>query len=154
YLAEFIQLEGRGDVCNTHCPTCPADAPRETPRFRCMDCDTPDLFCLECCLPLPLGNLMRAHASHPLDRIECWEGGRFKHVSLQSLGLRVQLGHCWGEPCPQPRPGHKNFRIIHTNGIHDVSINFCGCRDELLVGSHCQQLLCRSWYPVTHREPL
>ncbi|KAJ6493371.1 hypothetical protein C8R45DRAFT_1053016 [Mycena sanguinolenta] len=145
YLAEFIHLEGRGDVCNTHCPTCPADAPREMPRFRCMDCDTPDLFCLDCCV--------HAHASHLLDRIECWEGGRFKRVSLQSLGLRVQLGHCWGEPCPQPRPGHKKSRVIHTNGIHDVSVDFCRCRDELLVGSRRQQLLRQSWYPATHREP-
>ncbi|KAJ7683627.1 hypothetical protein B0H14DRAFT_3535082 [Mycena olivaceomarginata] len=48
YLAELIRLEGRGDVCLTHCPTCPENTTREPPRYRCQDCMVPDLFCHEC----------------------------------------------------------------------------------------------------------
>ncbi|KAJ7820776.1 hypothetical protein B0H14DRAFT_2599756 [Mycena olivaceomarginata] len=145
YLVELIRLEGRGDVCLTHCPTCPENTTREPPRYRCQDCMVPDLFCHECCV--------RAHQRQPLDRIERWDGTEFKRVTLKSMGVRVQLGHHIGETCPRPITGHKNFTVIHTNGIHDVAVDFCGCRDEIFVGSRRQQLLRRSWYPATHREP-
>ncbi|KAJ7875574.1 hypothetical protein B0H14DRAFT_2568720 [Mycena olivaceomarginata] len=145
YLREFIRLEGRGDVCVTHCPTCPASAPRETPHYRCIDCDIPDVFCADCCV--------RAHASHPLDRIECWDGCRFVRITLKQMGLVVQLGHACHDPCKSPIKGHKKFMVIHTNGLHDVAVNFCGCGDENLRPSRRQQVLRRSWYPATHKEP-
>ncbi|KAJ7787465.1 hypothetical protein B0H14DRAFT_2399414 [Mycena olivaceomarginata] len=144
YLAEFIRQEGRGDVCMTHCPTCPPDTPPETPRFRCMDCMIPDLFCQDCCV--------HAHSRNPLDRIERWDGTKFKRTSLKDMGLRVQLGHRHGEVCETPIAAHK-FLVIHTNGIHNVAVYFCGCVDESIVGLCRQQLLRRSWYPATHKEP-
>ncbi|KAJ7683625.1 hypothetical protein B0H14DRAFT_3535080 [Mycena olivaceomarginata] len=85
--------------------------------------------------------------------LQRWNGTEFKRVTLKSMGLRVQLGHHIGEACPRPITGHKNFTVIHTNGIHDVAVDFCGCRDEIFVGSRRQQLLHWSWYPATHREP-
>jgi hypothetical protein len=85
--------------------------------------------------------------------LQRWDGTEFKPVTLKSMGVRVQLGHHIGEACPRPITGHKNFTVIHTNGIHDVAVDFCGCRDEIFVGSRRQQLLRRSWYPATHREP-
>ncbi|KAJ7754133.1 hypothetical protein B0H14DRAFT_2405084 [Mycena olivaceomarginata] len=145
YLAEFVRLNGRGDVCLTHCPTCLPSAPRETPHYRCVDCDIPDLFCKSC--------IVRAHASHPLDRIELWDGTRFRRVSLKTLGLHVQLGHSYGQTCKTPIPAHKNFMVIHTNGMHKVGVDFCGCVDEEIVGSRRQQLLRRSWFPATAKEP-
>ncbi|KAJ7824741.1 hypothetical protein B0H14DRAFT_3088701 [Mycena olivaceomarginata] len=145
YLREFIRLEGRGDVCVTHCPTCPVSAPRETPHYRCIDCDIPDVFCADCCV--------RAHASHPLDRIECWDGCHFVRITLKQMGLVVQLGHACHDPCKSPIKGHKKFMVIHTNGLHDVAVNFCGCGDENLRPSRRQQVLRRSWYPTTHKEP-
>ncbi|KAJ7720607.1 hypothetical protein B0H14DRAFT_3098532 [Mycena olivaceomarginata] len=145
YLAEFIRHEGRSDVCTTHCPTCPPNTPPETPRFRCMDCMIPDLFCQECCV--------RAHSRNPLDRIERWDGTKFKHTSPKDMGLRIQLGHRYGEVCETPIAAHKKFLVIHTNRIHNVSVDFCGCVDETIVGLRRQQLLRRSWYPATHKEP-
>ncbi|KAJ7876464.1 hypothetical protein B0H14DRAFT_2568179 [Mycena olivaceomarginata] len=126
YLAEFIRLEGRGDVCLTHCSTCPSSAPRETPHYRCQDCDIPDLFCKDC--------IVKAHASHPLDRIEVWDGARFKHVTLKKLRLRIQLGHTYSQSCQRPIPAHKHFMVVHSNGMHKVTIDFCGCVDEEIVG--------------------
>ncbi|KAJ7803369.1 hypothetical protein B0H14DRAFT_3091988 [Mycena olivaceomarginata] len=145
YLAEIIRLEGRGDVCITHCPTCPATTPPQIPRYRCKDCMIPDLFCQECCA--------KAHVRHPLDRIERWDGTHFKRVTLKSMGLRIQLGHRIGDVCKAPMAGHKNFTVIHNNAIHDVGVDFCGCRDEAFVGTRRQQLLRWSWYPATHKEP-
>ncbi|KAJ7700970.1 hypothetical protein B0H14DRAFT_2648615 [Mycena olivaceomarginata] len=59
---------------------------------------------------------------------------RFRRVSLKTLGLRVQLGH-YGQTCNTPIPAHKNFMVIHTNGMHKVGVDFCGCVDEEIVGS-------------------
>ncbi|KAJ7808072.1 hypothetical protein B0H14DRAFT_2380861, partial [Mycena olivaceomarginata] len=145
YLAESIRQEGHGDVCTTHCPTCPPDTPPETPRFRCMDCMIPDLFCQDCCV--------QAHSRNPLDRIERWDGTKFKPTSLKDMGLRVQLGHRHGEVCETLIAAHKKFLVIHTNGIHNVAVYFCGCVDESIVGLRRQQLLWHSWYPAMHKEP-
>jgi hypothetical protein len=43
--------------------------------------------------------------------------------------------------------------VVHNNSIHDVAVDYCGCKDETVVGSRRQQLLRRSWYPATHKEP-
>ncbi|KAJ7871244.1 hypothetical protein B0H14DRAFT_3439697 [Mycena olivaceomarginata] len=71
-----------------------------------------------------------AHARHPLDYIERWNGSHFERVTLKSMGL-----------CPTgPSPRR-------------LALDYCGCKDKVIVGSHRQQLLQRSWYPATHREP-
>ncbi|KAJ7869746.1 hypothetical protein B0H14DRAFT_2571682 [Mycena olivaceomarginata] len=145
YLVEFIRLEGRGDVCLTHCSTCPSSAPRETPHYRCQDCDIPDLFCKDC--------IVKAHGSHPLDRIKVWDGARFKNVTLKKLGLHVQLGHTYSQSCQRPIPTRKHFMVVHSNSMHKVAVDFCGCVDEEIVGSCRQQLLRRSWFPMTAKEP-
>ncbi|KAJ7358033.1 hypothetical protein DFH08DRAFT_687643, partial [Mycena albidolilacea] len=136
---------GRGDACTTHCPTCPPDTPPETPRFQCMDCMIPDLFCQDFCV--------HAHSRNPLDGIERWDATKFKRTSLKDMGLRVQLGHRHGEVCEMSITAHKKFLVIYTNGIHNVAVDFCGCVDESIVGLRRQQLLRRLWYPATHEEP-
>jgi hypothetical protein len=37
--------------------------------------------------------------------------------------------------------------------MHGVSVDFCGCSNREIAGSHRQQLLRMSWYPSTHAEP-
>ncbi|KAF8214216.1 hypothetical protein K438DRAFT_1956307 [Mycena galopus ATCC 62051] len=145
YLAELIRLEGRGNVCTTHCPTCPDTVPVAVPLYRCKDCDVRDLFCNNCCV--------LAHVRNPLHRIERWNDSHFERVTLKSMGLRVQLGHRLGEVCDAPLAGHSNFMVVHNNCMHDVAIDYCGCTDESIVGSRRQQLLRRVWYPATHKEP-
>ncbi|KAF8182182.1 hypothetical protein K438DRAFT_1600936, partial [Mycena galopus ATCC 62051] len=145
YLAELIRLEGRGNVCTTHCPTCPDTVPVAVPLYRCKDCDVRDLFCNNCCV--------LAHVRNPLHRIERWNDSHFERVTLKSMGLRMQLGHRLGEVCDAPLAGHSNFMVVHNNCMHDVAIDYCGCTDESIVGSRRQQLLRRVWYPATHKEP-
>lgn len=85
--------------------------------------------------------------------LQQWNGNHFEKISLKSLGLRVQLGHVPGSSCFAPRPGNKDFVVIHTNGIHSVAVDFCECENAENAGSLRQQVLRRSWYPSTHLEP-
>jgi len=68
---------------------------------------------------------------------------------LKELGLRIQLNHM-NNPCSNPERCHKDFRVIHMNGIHDVHVDFCGC--ELAIPKHLQ-LLRRQLYPSTPYHP-
>lgn len=57
-----------------------------------------------------------------------WNGDYFKHVTLKSLGLHVQLGHPPGSVCYNRKPAAGNdFVVIDVNGIHEVNLDFCGC---------------------------
>ncbi|KAJ7810017.1 hypothetical protein B0H14DRAFT_3090851 [Mycena olivaceomarginata] len=82
-----------------------------------------------------------------------WDGARFKNVTLKKLGLHVQLGHAYSQSCQRPIPAHKHFMVVHSNGMHKVAVDFCGCVDEEIVGSRRQQLLRRSWFPATAKGP-
>lgn len=72
--------------------------------------------------------------------------------SLKELGLRVQLGHPAGDVCLNPEQCPKDdFYIIHTNGIHEVGLDFCGCgkTDQ----RHITQLLRARLFPATITSP-
>ena len=66
------------------------------------------------------------------------------------MGLRVQLGHI-NSVCVAPQPGHKDFIVIHTNGLHNVAVDFCGC--EKRTTSNHQQLIRSEWFPATVHHP-
>ncbi|KAF9472815.1 hypothetical protein BDN70DRAFT_818108 [Pholiota conissans] len=85
----------------------------------------------------------------PLHRIERWTGVSFVKVSLKSLGLEVHLNHA-GMRCPIPIPCHQDFRIVHTNGVHEVSFSYCGCHRA--IPRHLQ-LLRRRLYPASQISP-
>ena len=53
-----------------------------------------------------------------------------------------------GENCPSPSP--RNITVIHTNGIHEVRVNFCGCRLGFELRT---QLLRFGWWPATPLNP-
>lgn len=57
------------------------------------------------------------------------------------------LGH---EECPSPVRGPKDFVVIHTNGLHNIAMSFCGCHNAL---PRYAQLLFFSWYPATPKYP-
>ncbi|KAF8868784.1 hypothetical protein BD779DRAFT_1480813 [Infundibulicybe gibba] len=59
--------------------------------------------------------------------MEEWKNGYFQVISLCKIGMRYQLGHPPGEVCPFAIPGHADFVVIASNGIHLIKINFCGC---------------------------
>ncbi|KAJ7912792.1 hypothetical protein B0H13DRAFT_2232409 [Mycena leptocephala] len=145
YLAEFLRLEGRGCVAREWCPACPRETRAANPAYRCMDCFFPDLLCAECCVV--------KHKEHPLDRVEHWNGQHFERVTLKSLGLRVQLGHTGYETCTNPIAAHQDFTVVHTNGIHPVAVDYCGCSQAHAAGDRVEQTLRRSWFPSTSLEP-
>jgi hypothetical protein len=79
-----------------------------------------------------------------------WNSNFFEKDSLQNLGLRYQLGHS-SAPCPCPHPGSANFVVFDLSGFHNVSINYCLCRDEPLP--FWTQLLREGWFPATLSRP-
>ncbi|THU90019.1 hypothetical protein K435DRAFT_802306 [Dendrothele bispora CBS 962.96] len=135
YLAEFVRGEGRGDYYNEVCPRCYETDSRHQPLYRCMDCFSPEL----------------AHMDRPLDIIKKWNGKFFEPVFLRDIGLRIQLGHARGEECQHPRRGNIGFLVIHTNGIHPVSVDYCDCPGRNV--SFRQQCMRHRWFPATQEDP-
>ena len=66
------------------------------------------------------------------------------------MGLRVQVGHT-NSSCVNPQPGHKDFIVLHTNGLHHVAVDFCGCDQRKI--SNQQQLIRSEWFPATVHFP-
>ncbi|KAF7795561.1 hypothetical protein EIP86_006723 [Pleurotus ostreatoroseus] len=83
-----------------------------------------------------------------------WNGSYFEKVTLQSMGLSIQLGHKPGEKCPNPTPARSKLVVLHTNGIHPTSISYCGCDRAVIAGNVRQQLLRYQLYPATEQEPM
>lgn len=80
-----------------------------------------------------------------------WTGSSFAALSLKRLGLRVQLGHPIGEECLLPqRAFNDDFTLIHTNGIHEIGLDYCGCDT---AHTHTTQLLRVAWFPATTSKP-
>ncbi|EMD37240.1 hypothetical protein CERSUDRAFT_29195, partial [Gelatoporia subvermispora B] len=139
WLAEMIRLEGRGEFRADCCPKCHANPAI----YRCQDCQDLELYCKGCSLEL--------HRRSPLHRISAWVTNRFKHTSLKSMGLRIQLGHTVGNPCVNPISGFiDGFVLIDLTGIHIINIDFCGCEQAL---SCPLQLLRARIFPATSVEP-
>ncbi|KAG2122912.1 hypothetical protein DEU56DRAFT_873540 [Suillus clintonianus] len=113
------------------------------PEYRCIDCFSGKLFCSACIVSL--------HARNPLHRIRKWTGSSFAALSLKRLGLRVQLGHLIEEECLLPqRAFNDDFTLIHTNGMHEIGLDYCGCNTAQI---HTTQLLRVAWFPATTSEP-
>lgn len=76
-------------------------------------------------------------------------GRCFRRTSLYELGLVVHLGpHTSQSPCNLA--SQKKIVVLHTNGIHYVSVNFCECR---AYTQRYQQLLRTFWYLATPLWP-
>ncbi|KAF9471312.1 hypothetical protein BDN70DRAFT_909386 [Pholiota conissans] len=84
-----------------------------------------------------------------LARSAQWTGATFVKTSLKDLGLSIHLNHR-SLRCPLPIACHQDLRIIHTNGIHDVAISYCGCHRSI---PHYAQLLRRGLYPASEISP-
>ncbi|EIW84486.1 hypothetical protein CONPUDRAFT_40308, partial [Coniophora puteana RWD-64-598 SS2] len=138
YLSEDIRMEGRGQAAAYPC-ACKSGNSRE---YRCESCGGRQMTCKECCVT--------AHQHTSLHFIQKWNGSFFERVSLKSLGLRVSMSHEDGSRCVLRQPGHAEFVVIHTNGIHHVSIDFCGCDKKI---PYRQQLLRYGWHPSTIDTP-
>src|SRR5882757_2446082 len=87
---------------------------------------------------------------HVLILIQEWKNSFFHRTTLQNLGLRVQLGHQSWSSCSFRHQGHKDFVVLHTNGIHSIDVDFCSCNG---APTPREQLLEAGWWPSTPLEP-
>ncbi|KAJ7578939.1 hypothetical protein C8J56DRAFT_796992 [Mycena floridula] len=127
------------------CSHCPEAVSAGDALFRCDDCFQMSLVCQSCCI--------REHSEMPLHIIRRWNGAFFERRSLQELGLRIQMGHGANSACPSRKEKPDKFTVVHTNGIHTVSLDFCQCYQGSTAGLEYQQLLRNEWFPATHLEP-
>ncbi|TDL13652.1 hypothetical protein BD410DRAFT_817279 [Rickenella mellea] len=139
YLEELLRHEAR--LTHTGEDLCDGCRSPE-PNFRCRECFGDRLVCGAC--------MVADHKTHPFHRPERWTGTHFERTNLKHLGLKLQLGHREGDLCVNPDKGSASFVVIHTNGIHEVAINFCGCATAKL---HTIQLLRARLFPATTSAP-
>lgn len=76
---------------------------------------------------------------------QCWNGEYFKALTLEDIGLHMQLNHA-SMRCCLPIADHQEFKVLHVNGIHHVALDYCSCERQL--PKHIQ-LLHRGWFPAT-----
>ncbi|RXW21399.1 hypothetical protein EST38_g4451 [Candolleomyces aberdarensis] len=139
-LDEMLRLEGPG-ANGLVCSQCSTSTCKNY--YRCKDCTIPVLRCKEC--------LLMDHAACFTHRIDYWNGEFYQRTSLRDLGLRVQLGHHPGDPCPRPRSAiNDDFVVIDSDGLHRVSIDFCSCH---LTTPTAVQLLRARLFPATATDP-
>lgn len=162
FLDEILRRDGPGtQSTDGPCNSCA----QFSPLFRCSDCFSNELLCQSCiigshiqapfhqiqvhllCFPSPIFfNL----SNSPLF-LQQWNGYYFKKISLQALGLRIQLGHD-GSSCPSPSLSNLMSTILHTNGIHSVYIDQCTCHEGHNVHITSQFLRLGLW-PATVVKP-
>ncbi|KAL0569488.1 hypothetical protein V5O48_012485 [Marasmius crinis-equi] len=134
YLDECLREEGRGDYGIEGCLDCEARGVKAEIRpkgvYRCKNCPADLVNDIELTVD--------PHTQH-------WTNGTFEDTSLADIGLVWHLNHL-SNPCPNPQKAHQQFQIIHTNGIHNVNVMFCGCTRTI---PHYQQLMRRRVYPST-----
>ncbi|KIK77166.1 hypothetical protein PAXRUDRAFT_393130 [Paxillus rubicundulus Ve08.2h10] len=101
------------------------------------------MFCRDC--------VVLTHKCLPLHSIREWTGAFWVQTCLKDLGLVIQLGHQPGSVCYLPKPPHSDdFLIINNNGIHPVTLRFCGCET---ADTHVQQLLRHRLFPASTDRP-
>ncbi|KAF8190233.1 hypothetical protein K438DRAFT_1592210, partial [Mycena galopus ATCC 62051] len=115
-------------------------------------CYGDELLCGDC--------IVGSHARSPLHRIKLMTDlvVRFEAMSLKSLGLHVQRGHQPTEICSELVPLHRDFTVLHTNGIHEVAVDVCDCDASLFApgvwaGTPEEQLQRAGWFPTTDDWP-
>lgn len=63
----------------------------------------------------------------------------------------IQLGHTTRQPCYLPKPPYSDdFVVIDSNGIHSVTLRFCGCES---AATPVQQLLRHRLFPASTDKP-
>ncbi|KAK7022721.1 hypothetical protein VNI00_016997 [Paramarasmius palmivorus] len=136
YLDWVFASEGRGRHFDGKCAQCSSlDA-----CVRCVDCLGLHMLCRKC--------MKDNHKFQPFHRVQEWKEDHFSSISLQSLGVRITLGHRSGIFCNCPRTC-KDFTVLDVNGIHVVDIDFCGCDD---VDAKSQLIEIGLW-PASYKDP-
>ncbi|KAJ7600453.1 hypothetical protein C8J56DRAFT_1038093 [Mycena floridula] len=142
HLEIMVSLEA-SEWMEKPCMHCP-DGIAGTALYHCDDCFEMVPVCQVCCV--------YEHCQMPLHVIKKWNGSFFKTVSLQALGLHMQLGHVGNSPCPSRKENPVEFTVIDMNGIHSVSVDYCHCHSGATTGAEYKEILLNEWFPATHIE--
>ena len=134
-------LEREYDVCTTAICSCG----QEPALFRCEECFSGPPSCKLC--------ILNSHHHLPFHHVQRWDNTHFTRTSLGSLGLVIFLGHdmkhCHNAPHDSKgRP----FVVVHTNGIHNINIDFCRCTSAT-DDSDPFQLTSAGLFPATVDKP-
>ncbi|KAF9489972.1 hypothetical protein BDN71DRAFT_1349873, partial [Pleurotus eryngii] len=141
YLLEVVHLEGPALSSLTHCKCCSKEV---ATFYRCKECFGGQILCKSC--------TVQCHIQHPLHHIKEWNGNCFIRMTLQAMGLQVQLGHLPEIPCPCPMT-MPSFMVLHINGLHVITVNFCACDHVIEYGLPHQQLFQKRWFPAMFEQP-
>ncbi|EKM51328.1 uncharacterized protein PHACADRAFT_103109, partial [Phanerochaete carnosa HHB-10118-sp] len=144
FLSELLRAEGLRGNDTSHCSWCPSESASEA-LLQCKDCVSEALLCDSCCILV--------HATNPFHCVQRWNGQFFDKITLKDLGLVFQVGHPPDVACINPRLGPRDFVVVHTNGIHSISIRYCKCNHFHEAGDTIQQLLRYELYPATLSDP-
>ena len=80
-----------------------------------------------------------------------WTSKHFVRTSMRELGHQLQLGH-EGHACPQSKSRKRKLVVLHTDGIHTVSIKDCGCHERKRQ-PQWKEYLMMGWWPATVQQP-
>ncbi|KJA22732.1 hypothetical protein HYPSUDRAFT_202044 [Hypholoma sublateritium FD-334 SS-4] len=69
------------------------------------------------------GCLIRRHKLNPFHTVERWDGSYFTKTTLKEVGLVIHLNHS-GMRCPMPAACDERLRVVHTTGVHEVSLSY------------------------------
>lgn len=72
----------------------------------------------------------------------------FVRTTLKDIGLVIHLNHA-SLKCPTPMPCNSRLRVLHTTGIHEVALSYCGCHREIPKDL---QLLRHGLYPSSQKN--
>lgn len=111
--------------------------------FRCEDCFSSPPSCRSC--------LLRNHCHLPFHHVQRWDSNHFARTNLAKLGLIIFLGHDT-KRCPNAPYDSKGrlFTVVHTNGIHNINVNFCYCSSAT---NEPLQLTSAGLFPATVDKP-
>lgn len=102
------------------------------------------MLCEACC--------NEKHQTLPFHRIQSWTDGPSPHFTASSPQDRqfvLHLGHAGQPSCPQPEIGTHEISVLHTNGVHCMTVQYCGCQGE----GHWEQLLHGKLLSGTDQKP-
>lgn len=112
-------------------------------KYRCRSCTQCHLRCQAC--------IVEDHSLFAWHHLEEWIGTHFARTSLYHAGYRHRLGH-GGNCCPNRDDSSpiRNIVIVHTNGFHHVTVEFCICDKSAMP---VYQLIDAELFPATLDDP-
>lgn len=111
--------------------------------FRCRDCWCPPTLCHACTLS--------THSHLPSHRVMWYShtAQQWNRQDLGQIGFEIHLGHD-GEPCPDEDKQGLSLCLVHENGMTDVEIKWCRCRN---AQTHPNQLIDAGMWPASWLLP-